>query len=622
MLTGITLENFKAFKEPQFIPIKPITLIFGSNSAGKSSLLHSLLWLNHVESRGETDVFNPALSGQSINLGGFDSCRNRNSEKDYLKFSLTIDNPHLNPDVEKWTDSISQFKMTFVFRRLGKNQSPCLQMFRLHGDDIELLTAWMRKGGQIGTFSSKINFDHPAMPFASGITEDINERLNSINTYGGYDLLGAGFLPRRMELDHFQKIIVENPNSHLDVNKFLPFIIQELPSAVISVFEDLSKTIREIQYLPPLRAIPDRSMDIRSCELPGWSSLGKRPELLNKVNATLKLLKFEHRLQLRKQIPADGLEKVFSEFVSQAEAGRNLGALSDAMQAAREEWENLGHKEKRIWLENHPEFFQEMITAGREMTDEDWSGYFEENPDKSDEEGDQPSDEWLQKEAVRLAWNFLDDWSNDGTHARFYNDAFRLHVSEDPNVRAAMAEAFSEQHMKDLIDSKVERIEPRLHNSKNDLWVALQDVGVGASQVIPIVIEAHSQKEKLIAIEQPELHLHPALQAELGDVFIESALGENKNKFLLETHSEHLILRILRRIRESTEGEMDDWPDELRKACPNGIRPEDISVLYVEPPLEGSNEGSTVIELPITPNGDFDRRWPDGFFEERANELF
>ena len=35
MLTGITLENFKAFKDPQFIPIKPITLVFGPNSAGK-----------------------------------------------------------------------------------------------------------------------------------------------------------------------------------------------------------------------------------------------------------------------------------------------------------------------------------------------------------------------------------------------------------------------------------------------------------------------------------------------------------------------------------------------------------------------------------------------------------
>lgn len=48
MLTGITLENFKAFKEPQFIPIKPITLVFGQNNSGKSSIFHALAFLTHV----------------------------------------------------------------------------------------------------------------------------------------------------------------------------------------------------------------------------------------------------------------------------------------------------------------------------------------------------------------------------------------------------------------------------------------------------------------------------------------------------------------------------------------------------------------------------------------------
>ena len=79
-LKSIEISNFKAFgNEFQTIPIKPITLIFGVNSAGKSSILHSLLWLNHAESRNETDVYNPALAAKSANLGGFDSCLNRKS---------------------------------------------------------------------------------------------------------------------------------------------------------------------------------------------------------------------------------------------------------------------------------------------------------------------------------------------------------------------------------------------------------------------------------------------------------------------------------------------------------------------------------------------------------------
>lgn len=157
-----------------------------------------------------------------------------------------------------------------------------------------------------------------------------------------------------------------------------------------------------------------------------------------------------------------------------------------------------------------------------------------------------------------------------------------------------------------------------LFDIDNQVTVSMRDVGVGISQMTPILIHACAGRKKLITIEQPELHLHPALQAELGDVFIESALGENKNTFLLETHSEHLILRILRRIRETTEGETADWPEELRKACPDGIRPEDVAVLYVQP---GEN-GAEVIEMPVDANGEFTCDWPGGFFEERLKEFF
>ena len=158
-----------------------------------------------------------------------------------------------------------------------------------------------------------------------------------------------------------------------------------------------------------------------------------------------------------------------------------------------------------------------------------------------------------------------------------------------------------------------------LRDELSGVEVKPQDVGVGISQIAPVLVQAFGNQNGLIAVEQPEIHIHPALQAELGDVFIESALGENKNTFLLETHSEHLILRILRRIRESTEKDFSDWSEELKNACgPDGIRPEDVAVLYVQP---GEN-GSEVIELPITPDGDFTRPWPSGFFTERAKELY
>jgi predicted ATPase len=140
---------------------------------------------------------------------------------------------------------------------------------------------------------------------------------------------------------------------------------------------------------------------------------------------------------------------------------------------------------------------------------------------------------------------------------------------------------------------------------------------MGISQVIPILVATSALSSKMICMEQPELHLHPGLQAKLADALFESAISKD-NKLIIETHSEHLILRILRRIRETTRGKIGTWPAQLREACPNGIMPEDVAVLYVEPGAEGAK----VRELRIDGQGRFIDEWPNGFFEERFSEEF
>ena len=110
-------------------------------------------------------------------------------------------------------------------------------------------------------------------------------------------------------------------------------------------------------------------------------------------------------------------------------------------------------------------------------------------------------------------------------------------------------------------------------------------------------------------IQQPELHLHPALQAALGDVFIEASGGQNQ--LIIETHSEHLLLRLLKRVRQ-THQQVDIAP-ELR------LKPEDLCVLYFDPQSNGTTK---VRRLRVTREGDFMDRWPNGFFTERDEELF
>ena len=75
----------------------------------------------------------------------------------------------------------------------------------------------------------------------------------------------------------------------------------------------------------------------------------------------------------------------------------------------------------------------------------------------------------------------------------------------------------------------------------------LCDLGFGISQVMQMVIASKIPNKDMIVVQQPETHLHPKMQADLGDLLISSI---DKKRWLLETHSEVLMLRILRRIRE------------------------------------------------------------------------
>lgn len=125
------------------------------------------------------------------------------------------------------------------------------------------------------------------------------------------------------------------------------------------------------------------------------------------------------------------------------------------------------------------------------------------------------------------------------------------------------------------------------------------DIGYGVSQVLPVVVAAVMARPsgQHTMVEQPELHLHPRVQSRLADLLFYPT--ENGNQVSVETHSEHLIYRVQRLIREKLK------------------TPDDVSVNYVE----RTRSGSIVHNLRLSENGNFIDAWPGGFFDERIENL-
>ncbi|WP_155478112.1 DUF3696 domain-containing protein [Heliobacterium mobile] len=128
--------------------------------------------------------------------------------------------------------------------------------------------------------------------------------------------------------------------------------------------------------------------------------------------------------------------------------------------------------------------------------------------------------------------------------------------------------------------------------------VNIAEVGFGVSQLFPIVLEGlRMPVMSTLLLEQPEIHLHPKLQMQMADFFI--ALALSNKKVIVETHSDHLINRLIRRIVEDESGTLLNL----------------ISIYFVTP----SEHGSCYEEVKVDEyNGIVN--WPVDFFDQTATE--
>lgn len=135
-------------------------------------------------------------------------------------------------------------------------------------------------------------------------------------------------------------------------------------------------------------------------------------------------------------------------------------------------------------------------------------------------------------------------------------------------------------------------------------WVKLTDVGFGVSQVLPALVQAfYAPPGSVLWMEQPEIHLHPRVQANLADAFISAIQaredGENRNtQLIIESHSEHFLNRLQRRIAEG------------------GVTPDEVAIYFVT----RNRHGAHLEPLLLNEYGDIEN-WPDDFFGDDMEDI-
>lgn len=547
MLTSLHIGNFKAFAETQNIPIRPITLIFGPNSAGKSSIIHSLALAHEASRKGDLDIFRTEVGGSSIDLGGFRQYVHRRQASRRVEWGATFDTSRLSGRLGELLKPVGVISAHITFGMPLDDQDqptagaiPGVISYELESRGEMLVRMSKRPDG--GMAVDRLNHEHPVIKQIimavlesytttqsvsesdySGLQEGISEIISSLRATSG-TFLPKGISLKDAQQDENQSMLplftVSRGDREKDLTKALRFFLpRSLDDLVSGLTKAINTELGRVQYLGPLRSYPPRHLAFAEHDDINWYAGGgyawdvvrKNPAVREKVNGWLNnpdRLKTPYELSIQNLVTIGDLENIYEILISDIE-NRYVESI---------------HEEARM------DPFGEVYDVLSRM--------------------------------------------KKGEH----------HLA----------------HLQELV----------LFDKNTETRVSHRDVGIGVSQVLPVLVGAYASQNQIIAIEQPEIHLHPALQAELADVFIESALGEQKNTFILETHSEHLILRLLKRIRQTTDNELPDGAFS--------VSPDDVAVLYVQP----DKLGSEVIQIPVTDDGEFGRSWPEGFFAERAKELY
>ena len=551
MITALEIENFKGIAARQRIEFAPLTLLFGANSAGKSTILQAVLYLQELIEHGSADVDRTDLGGDVLELGGFARLVHRHEIERAIVLRAEFATPgglerfgrdladFPFPDLEDEVDS-AWLELTIRFRTTPTFRGPLVEraVIGVNGDSEPLV--WIETGASLRegeSLQARVNLGHPLLATAT------RELPGAVITAadGTEQPVTARHAPAEVT-EEWEQIAVPEKVLHR---------MMEAEGGGYGGGDGAGAGLGDGSGFGDGRALPVFALS-RS-----------RLSALPPVNEPLRVIPFGDESPEKAATAAQ--VRTFLEMVVLGTTAQFASFLRDAIYIGPLRaipprgflYERVGRTTN--WADGLAAW--DLLLGDRGNLVERTNG-------------------WLRRLGV-------------GCQV----------VVQQLFHGGADAEELSEGH----VDKTVRRL---LLDTGTGSFVLPSEVGAGVSQVIPVVVAALDGRLGLSLVEQPEIHVHPAVQVGLGDLLIDAASREGARRTLLiETHSEHVILRLLRRIRETSEKELPEGAASFAE--------DKLSVLYVE----SGPDGVRVRRLRVDERGEFKDRWPKGFFAERMEEL-
>lgn len=641
-----TIGNFKAIGPAQTLELRPITLIFGKNSAGKSSIIQSLLLCRHALEKGNFDFTSTKRWGQTIDLGGFRHYVHRHeADRDveigftFMRSKLEKSNTPLESAVERLTAGIledgvippwsfsffnfaSEISVSFSVGlpnpELGikDHQTPTVKAVRLALDGELILSFALDRNGQLSVSEVKLEGPTATLAIARLAQHYIAYQQKNEGEDRSLKILAEdlGIVP--IESNAFQEYVANAVKAYDFLlasgrdNDALLDVVAETESFARILWNVAAKLPDEIRT-------PGRALILGGRGLALGIPPRHRLPTTRLVVQPSKDGSTESGTEMGSAVQVEALDELLPFFLEDPETTGPLSALAKAFRFDLELLVESVFETLRHWLLGTEYIGPYRSIPGRyfQIAETDDSNEIDQGYRSLSEIANKP-------DLLRSITNLFQDTLDCPYRLEVRTVAPSLDVRKLEEALQRELELCKKDPKRDaraevgkVLASHADGKESKgvyLVDSRHETDVDFCDVGFGIGQVLPLIAEVASERVGIVCIEQPEVHLHPQMQSNLADIFLQRKAGaaSSSSLYILETHSEHLILRLLRRIRETTRGRL---PDELQP-----VDASKISVAWVE----AGTDGSRFTSLAVNSQGRFVDDWPAGFFEERLEEMF